>query len=280
MKMIDRIRKFQERSNQQANRNFNSNDEIFFNLSDGTHKVRLVGEWLQIRSHWIAPSSFSRISLYSDNAFKGEHRLRKSVTCPNFDSDTEMEKDEKTCTICKLHAAANDILYNCSDLSSEQKKFLENVARDTRYTDRYFFLCIDRDNPEVSPGKKGYKIIEFPKELMNQWIQLVSSTGDGDCTTVDAGCDFTIVKSRDGNRAKYSIQYVMENRQIVQTPLTDEEKAFEKLDLKKLMGKLPNQKELYEKLLPEFKELVDDASDGSSAPANDAAEDEDASVPF
>lgn len=288
MKMIDRIRKFQERNQRSTSTgsNFNNNDKIFFDLSEGTHRIRLVGDWVCVHSHWIAPTQFSRVNLYSENAFKGENRLRKMVNCPDFDIDTELLNSEKKCTICKLHAAANDILYSCNDLDKKQKTFLENIAYDTRFSERVFFLCIDRDNPEVSPGKKGFKIIEFPKSLMSQWMQLVGSNPDLECTSVEEGVDFNVIKTKDGgNRSQYLIQYVMAGTKICQTPLTDEEKTFERLDIKKIMCKMPDQGTLYEKLLPEFREILDDQESGesSSVPEKEpefSEEDDETTVPF
>ncbi len=283
MKMIDRIRRFQERNQERNPNRFSEDENIFFDLTEGAHRVRLVGDWICLHSHWIGPSGYSRVQLYPEAAFKGDSRLKKSVNCPDFDIDSEMLNDEKRCTICRLHAAANDILYECSDLSREQKEFLENVSYETRFSERVFFLCIDRDNPEIAPGKKGYKIIEFPRPLMDQWMLLAKSNPDLECNSADEGIDFVIIKSRDGKRNKYTVQYAMQGTKICQTPLTDEEKAFEHLDMKKIMGRMPDQTALYERLLPEFKELITDTS-APAAPAAAADEEEevldDEKVPF
>lgn len=289
MKMIDRIKKFQERTKEQnASRNFSDDENIFFDLNEGTHRVRLVGDWVCVHSHWIGPSQYSKVQFYSESAFKGDNRLRKNVNCPDFDIDSETINDEKECTICKLRAVANDILFECSDLAKDQKKFLENTAHDAQYSERIFFCCIDRDNPEIAPGKKGFKIIEFPKALMEQWMQIVNSNPDLDCNSVEEGVDFIIIKSKDGKKNKYTIQYAMKGTQICQTPLTEEEKAFERLDIKKIMGKMPDQDTLYDKLLPEFKELLEDqkaASEDSDleTPENNSSfddEDEEEKIPF
>lgn len=287
MKMIDRIKKFQERNKEQNSNNFNESEDIFFDLSEGTHRVRLVGDWTCVHSHWIGPSQFSRVQFYPESAFKGENRLRKNINCPDFDIDSETINDEKVCTICKLHDIANDILFEGIDLDSNQKKFLNNIAHDARPAERIFFLCIDRDNPEIAPGKKGFKIIEFPRALMEQWMQLVNSNPELDPNSVEEGVDYVIIKSKDGKKNKYSIQYAMKGTKLCQTPLTEEEKAFERLDIKKIMGKMPEQDALYDRLLPEFKELIEDqnaANSGNENPENNSSfeddNDEEDNIPF
>ena len=54
----------------------------------------------------------------------------------------------------------------------------------------------------------------------------------------------------------------MKGLNVCQTPLTDEEKEYTKHDIKKIMGKLPDQDDLFDKLLPEFQELINDGSEG------------------
>lgn len=261
--MLERINKFKERNKSTGSNNFNDNENIFFDLSEGTHRIRLVRDWVSVHSHWIAPSKFSKITLYEESAFKGENRLKRNVNCPDFDVDTEMTTEEKSCVICKIRAAANDILYSCKDLDKKQKEYLEDVAYTCAPTERIFFLCIDRDNPEISPGKNGFKIIEFPKPLFEAWAALVEDNKDFDPNSDEEGVDFIIKKEKDGKRNKYSINYVMKGTSACQTPLTDEEKNYTFHDIKKIMCKMPDQNDLYDKLDPQFQDLIKESGLGS-----------------
>lgn len=270
MKMIDRIKKYQQRSEESVSQNnFSNDDNVFFDFTPGDHRVRLVGDWTVVHSHWIGPSKFSKVAFYDEDSFKGDERLKKTVNCPDFDVDTETSTEEKTCTICKLRAAANDLIYECKDLDAKQKKYLENIAYEAFPNERVFFLCIDRDNPEISEGKKGFKIIEFPKALTEQWIKLVEENEEVDPNSEDEGIDFIISKKKEGNKNKYTIHYAMKGAKACQTPLTDEEKAYPKPDIKKIMCKMPDQDSLFEKLLPEFKELIEDSDEGKSNKSDD-----------
>ena len=263
--IADRLKSYQKRAkenNSGSSSNFNDDENIFFDFTEGTHRIRLVGQWTTIHSHWIGPSQFSKLSFYDESAFKGDNRLKKNINCSDWDSDTETPTKEKTCTICKLRSVANDLLYECSDLDSKQKKYLENIASEAFPNERTFFLCIDRDNPEIAPGKKGFKIIEFPRALMKTWVTLVEQNADFDPTSEDEGVDFIVTKEKKGKKTEYTVNYAMKGLNVCQTPLTDEEKEYNKHDIKKIMGKLPDQDDLFDKLLPEFQELINDGSEG------------------
>lgn len=263
-KMVDRIKKFQQRAAEQGTGgNFDDNEKIFFEITEGTHTIRIVGDFVSVHSHWIAHSKYSKVRLFEDSAFTGNDRLRKNVNCPDFDIETEMKTKKKTCNICKLKAAANDILVEGgASLDPEQKKLLEGVTYDCAFAERNFFLCIDRDNPEIAPGKPGFKIIELPKAAMKQWCTLVESNVKVDPSSIDEGVDITLKRSKDKNgKAEYSLSYVMDGLSLKQTPLTDEEKAYKMPDIKKIMGKMPDQEVIYNKLLEEFRELIDDAAE-------------------
>lgn len=287
-KILDRISKFKDRNKTSSSRD--ENEDIFFDFTEGTHRVRLVREWVCVHSHWIAPSKYSKVKLYDESAFEGEDRLKKSVNCPDFDINTETTTEEKTCVICKLRAAANDILYEHNDLDKDQKTYLENIAHDCYPNERIFFLCIDRDNPEIAPGKKGFKIIEFPKPLMEKLINLIEGNEGYNPTSDEEGADFIIKKERDKNRMKYDIIYAMRGKEIAQTPLTEEERGYEFHDIKKIMCKMPDQEKLYDRLKPDFRELLKDSgfndlaegnvSEDTGTSENNSYDDDDETVPF
>lgn len=279
MKMIERLEAMQKRGEKLREEggpgSYNENEKIFFDFSEGEHKIRLVGEWVTIRSHWIYPGPFSKVKLFDESAFNGEDRIKKNIVCSDFDTTTEKVKEEKSCILCKLHSAASEILYNTSDLSPEQKSLLSGVIRDTNPMERTFFLCIDRNNPEIAPGKKGLKIIEFPKALMTQWTNLILQNKDLDVCGDDTGIDFIITKKRQGKSTVFTVNYSMKNISVEVTPLTDEEKAFQRHDIRKIMGKIPDHALVLSKLRPEFKDILSDTEIEQMTPVA-----EDNMVPF
>ena len=273
IKMLERIKKFQQRARENSSSNSYSSDEnIFFHLTEGTHRIRLIGDFVSVHSHWIGPSQYSKAALYEESAFKGDHRIKKNVNCPDFDIDTETPTEERTCTICQLRTAANALLYECPDLDPRQKIYLESIAYTCAPAERTFFLCIDRGNPEVAPGKKGFKIIEFPRALMDGWIKIVEDNPALDCNSDDEGVDFIISKTKDGKKNKYAINYAMKGASACQTPLTEEEKGYQKHDIKKIMGKMPDQDILFSKLFPEFQELIKASREAAGKPSRKEAD--------
>lgn len=256
-RMLDRIKAAQERK--ASSGGFNSEDNIFFDFTEGVHRVRLVGEWVCCHSHWIAPSKYSTMCFYDEKSFVGEDKLRKNVNCADFDPDTETKTKERTCTICQLRTAANDLLYNCKDsLDKEQEEYLKEIAKAAYPRERYFFLCIDRDSPEVAPGKKGLKIIEFPSTLMDMFFDKASKNADIECCSDEEGVDFILSRKKDGKKTVYGIEYAMKGRSIDTTPLTEEERAYERPDIKKIMCRMPDQARLYDDMLPQYREILDD----------------------
>lgn len=266
-KMLERIKAAQNRLEQQSNYNDGEKEEIFFKMEEGEHQIRLVGDgWVTIHSHYYN-TKFSELKLFPDSAFTGENHIKRISACADFDPDTEMNRSEKKCVLCKLRKAANDILYGAdsSSLSQEQKDLLTNIAKEAAPTERYFFLCIDRKNPEIAPNKKGLKIIEFPKNLMKQFLTFADKNSDIELFDDEEGVDLIITKKRDANKWVYTIDFVRSGRTVAPpSPLSDEEKSYQKHDIKKIMGKVPSQRDLYSNLIPEFQEMVefDDEEEG------------------
>jgi len=259
MRMIDRIKALQERNQKSGVGSFSGGD-IFFKFTEGTHHIRLVGEWVTIKSHWIGPSTYNKALLFDEDEFKGENPLKRSVTCSNFDTQTEMtvEHGKETCALCALNEAAFSLLRD-KRLSEEQRQSLKDIMSSARPNERYFFLCIDRDNPEIEEGRNGFKIIEFPKSLMEQWSLLVQEHDDTDCISDENGVDWVITKKKDGAKTKYTISYATSGRNIKQTPLTEEELAYERPDIRKIMGKQADMADIYSRMLDEYRDMLDDA---------------------
>ena len=261
-KMLDRIRAAQKRQEETNTSSSSANENIFYNLTEGSHQIRLVGEWVTIHSHWIGNSQYTQVELFPDSAFSGEKKIKKIICCSDFDIDTELPKKEKTCVLCNLRREANKMLYDSSlDLSKEQKEYLSKISREASANERYFFLCIDRDSPEIAPGKKGLKIIEFPMPLMKMFFTLVEKNSDIDIVSDSEGVDLTIEKKKEKKGYSYALNFVMSGRSVASTPLTEEEMQYQRHDIKKIMGKLPVQRDIYENLNPDFRDMIEFSED-------------------
>lgn len=271
-KMLERILAAQKKQQEEGQGSWNKDENVFFDFSEGTHRIRLVSEWVTTREHWIAPSKFSKKILFPETAFVGDDKLKKSIFCADFDSDTEMTVNEKTCVVCKLRAAANNILYGSGNsLDKEQRDFLTDVAKECSPMEHYYFLCIDRDNPEIAPGKKGFKIIEFPRALKNAFDEKCKSNPDIDCISDTDGVDFVVTKKKDGQKYSYTIDYVIKGRGIAITPLTEEEKNYQRPDIKKIKCKLPDQDQIFRNMYEEFSQLISDEGDVPAEASQGAA---------
>ncbi len=76
---------------------------IFHQWKDGDNIIRLVGEFLEVRTHFVAPVvSRGERGLCMPSAFTGEGKLPQVLNCLDWDPKTEQEKAEKTCPICKF----------------------------------------------------------------------------------------------------------------------------------------------------------------------------------
>jgi len=266
------------------------NEDIWFKFTEGNHRVRLLKDGAFIvRDHWVAPSKFTPIELFPASAFEGDNALKKSIRCADFDIDTTMLKSEKECLICKLRKAVNNVLYDSkTSFSAKEKEYLTNVAKACAPQERYFFLGIDRDNPEVAPGKKGYKIIEFPKGLY-KLFQDAYMDSDGEnslfnCDDDEQGFDIIISKKKDGSKWIYAVKFAMNGRSVAMTPLTDEERDYKMPDLKKIFSKIPDQSIIYDALKSEFQDFLSDEVTAGLKPTENgetaADADDNESIPF
>lgn len=286
-KMLDRIKAFQNRATEQGATPAYSGqkEDIFYDFAEGTpNRIRLVGTWITLRSHFIGPSKFNAVKLFKDAAFVGDNPLKKNINCVDFDSETEMPvaAENRECVVCRLHAAANDILFQSGkDLDKDQTDFLNGIAKAAKSRERIFFLCIDRDHPEILPGKKGFKVVEFPKPLFEKFTDLAGQYNDFEFYDENDGVDLLVTKRPKPGQQKgfdYSIAVATAGRGFAFTPLTAEEKAYEKPDIRKIFGKKPDQAALLDALTEDCRELVDigNAPQGDPA-AKDAGAD---AVPF
>lgn len=259
--VLERLKRAQKAIDENNKGGFDRNENIFLDIKKpGTYRIRFVGEWVQVHSHFIGNGPFTEAKLYPDSAFEGENRLRKFVNCADFDCHSEMPKSKKRCVICQINKTADEIVNDRNvRLDDETIEWLKKVRKTTKAKSRYLFPCIDRDNPEVAPGKKGIKIVEFPIKLFTNLNTLIVKNQDLDFFSYDGEApELDIDVKGTGKDAIYSVNFVMSGREVKTTVLTDEEKALEVPDLFKIMCKMPSQKALFEKLDNDVKEIIRD----------------------
>ena len=270
----ERMRKEQEkREEEKANKksgNFEKRD-IWFKWTKKEHTIRLVGDCIVAHKHWIGPSDFNDVDIYDESNFaKGDNRLPYQINCGNWDIEKEMEDNGK-CVICQLREIASEVLYSeeGKKLDEKNKKFFKDLRYKCDVKTRYYFNCIDRDNPYVTEDKKfGYKIIEMPYELMDGLLALSTSLTDVDLSSVTDGIDLKITKSGGGSegKVKYGVLPIMKGLSIKATPLTEQEKETELNDLALICGKMQDQEELTERLKGEIRGLLTCTSSSGDSP--------------
>lgn len=241
------------------------------------HTVRLVGDFIVTKSHWIGPSKWNAsINLFNEKSFEGEEKLPVQMNCNNWDIDTEHENKSGGCIVCKLRKIANDILYSPEgkNLSEKEKEYFKDLRYKCDAKTRYFFNCLDRDNPYVDEANSvlGYKVIEIPWELMDGIIAISSKMKGIDISGPENGIDLLISRTGGGKdkkeKVKYSVQPVYDGLSAKVTPLTEIEKALIPHDLKLLKGKKIENGLLKDKLNDEFKAFFEGNSEVNSGDGN------------
>ena len=242
------------------------------------HVVRIVGDFISIRNHWIGESKFGQdVALLNSSAFKGENKLPMTVACGNWDVETESEDpDGDACPICRLGRNADAILKkHGKELDETDKNIFKAIRRKCSVKCLYLFKVIDRDNPYVDEEKtrKGYKILKAPEKLLKAILELSDKMNGIGITSPDEGIDIIIKKvTSDVNKndVTYSALPVMDGVKVKQTPLTDEEKEFRDLELIKFAGKPVDKARFEEELTDEnnVRTIYEntDMDDGGNAP--------------
>lgn len=233
-----------------------ANDNIWFDWGKKEeHTIRIVGDFIITRSHWIGESKYSSVTLLDAAAFKGENKLPMSVACGNWDSSTEsVDPDGDACPICVLGAKADKMLQlHGKELQDADKEVLKAIRKQCTPKCQYLFKVIDRDNPYLDEDKtrKGYKILRAPEKLLEAITQLSKSMKGIGISSPDEGIDIVIkkvVSDKKKSDVTYTALAVMDGMTVRQTPLTEEERNYHDIDLHKFAGK-PIDKERFEEFL-------------------------------
>lgn len=236
--------------NEKVETNTNSNDfqkkNVWFNWGDEDERtVRLVGDFCWVRTHWIGKSNFNKekdVDLFNSKAFIGDKKLPMKINCSNWSVETEEIDENGGCAICQLAEKANDIMAKeGKHLDAERRQWLKNIIAKCTPKSAYFFKCIDRDNPFIAEGEKGYKIIQMSVELLMAITELDKKLEDTSISSEEDGIDIVIKREKpqqgQKGRTKYSALPVFKGVSVKQTPLDKEELSWADIDIKKFVGK-------------------------------------------
>lgn len=303
--VLAKIRKMKERPPEKGGRReFSSFRNLFHNWHDGDNIVRLLGEFVEVRTHYIAPVPKRKDrGLCKADAFQGENHLPATINCPDWDVEKEESKPTKTCPICRLAAIARAALKDKeSKPTADEKKFLETLRNAAFQRTGLKWNLFDREDPFITKKDgenevkvKGAKIGTLGPDAWKD-VDGIFTQCQCDITDPVEGIDICVTKTV-GNKTGYSAKAVLEKNkttgkmEVKVTPLTDEEKAIPLHDLKVICGKQTDMQKVIDALHDDLRELLEanldadtstDAApegEGTAAPVEDAVpggDDEDA----
>jgi len=273
--VLDKVRQFR------ANKTYSGHDHrvrgIFHQWKDGDNIIRLVGEFIEVRTHFIAPvKNRNDRGLCRDDAFEGDDALPQVINCPNWDIEMEKPRKQKTCPICVLNELAWAALKE--NPTPEEKKFLESLRIASAPRRNVKWNIIDRADPFVIVTENGQerrvlglKIATIGMEAYND-IEAIFEQCGFDITDPDAGIDIRVVKGFNGTRTVYTAQACVEGLNLKQTPLTEEERALALHDLKAICGRAVDIDKLMDALHEDLRQLIE----VNRTPNKDLAAEEDA----
>jgi hypothetical protein len=188
--------------------------------------------------------------------------------CWNIDQEKPVGDEHKCCAICDLRQAARKAEKDAKDseaLSAEDKaklmKQFSSLSGDSMPKTRYLWPAIVRadtmitveDEKGVKTEMLGWKVLNLPMEankgienLLKQYPKLLDP---------DAGVDIIITKTK-ATRTTYSVQFALNGTSIAMTPLSDEEKAMEVLDMKRFVFNHPSPRQVFVALNENYQELI------------------------
>ena len=271
-KLEEKMAKFRKRNEKKGGKNDGSRIKgIFHNWKEGENVLRFVGEFLEVKTHFIAPNQKMKAKGFcAMEKFQGENKLPQVINCANWDLETDEEIDGG-CVICKLNKISRDILYGGNhEIDDEDKAFLDDLRKSSNARVGLKWNIFDRADPYVTKvddsGNQeqvlGLKIasvgMEAFKDIDNIFEQL-----QFDLTDAEKGIDISVNKGHNGTRPVYSANAVLDGLQIKQTPLTEEELEISPHDLKSICGRQTDQASIYEAIRSDLREMIEDyESDG------------------
>lgn len=265
MSLKEKMRKLRERRNKEGgNRNRSNIRDIFFDFDAGDNRIRLAGEFLEVKTHFIAPApKRNDRGLCQAESFKGDDRIPMVINCPDWDVENEIHRGTHNCPICKLNRIAGAILDEKPEES--EKEFFKNLASATRQRTVLKWNVIDRNNPYVTrmdgdDEEKifGFKIASIGMEAYNDIEGIFEQTGC-DIADDEEGCDIIVTKQKKA-RWEYSAKVAMTKDkppQVAMTPLTDEERAAERHRLLDRCGRQTEPQAIVDALHGDLRDLLE-----------------------
>lgn len=268
---LEKVRRFNESRPKYTNRGRTTG--IFHNWKDGENPMRFVQNFVETKTHFVAPSKRTKLQtggLCIEDAFEGEESIPKVVNCADWDMENEEWREEKTCVICKLNRLAKKVLEHRDELDAETREKFEAVTAATYARTALKWNCINRDDPNVikidDDGNEekvlGLKIANVGIEAWEDISGIIDNLGL-DITDPDEGIDIIVVKQK-GARVSYSAKPVFKGMTVKQTPLTEEERALEPHDILKLCGVQTDQDRVLDGLHEEYREMLSQFADDIS----------------
>ena len=288
MSTLDRIRRMESRRPQKNNSGGRMRG-IYHQWHDGDNVIRLAGDYLEVRTHFIAPApKRQNRGLCRPDAFKGEGSLPQVANCPDWDAVKEEAKPVKTCPLCKLAAIAKEILKD-GNLTAEEKKFFDTLRQEAQAKQNLKWNIIDREDPNIllvdeSGNEKkvlGFKIANIGMEAWND-IRGIFDQCKIDISAPVEGVDIKVVKGHNGKRVVYSAQAILEGTSLRVTPFTEEEAALQYHNLKALCGKATDSQRIVDAMHEDLRELyeanLETGTTEEAAPSEAPAVDEKAAI--
>lgn len=240
------------------------------NVEYGENRVRLGGVFIMTGQHFVEKLMQSQFMRSKQQGADNKGKFSKSMTCLNWNIDQEksVSDEYKCCAICDLRTAARKAEKDAKDsktLTAEEKEKLmaqfSTISGESVPKTRYLWPAIMRADPNVTieeeNGAKreciGWKVLNLPKEanegiekLLKQYPKLIDP---------DEGVDIIITKTK-GKRTSYTVGFALNGINIAMTPLTDEEKAMEPLDMKRFVFNHPSPRQVFVALNESYQELT------------------------
>jgi len=277
--VLDKVRKLKARRPQQGGGRMQG---IFHQWKDGDNIIRLVGNFLEVKTHFIAPAPKRKErGLCRADAFQGDDKLSPVINCLDWDVQKEEAKSVKTCPICKLNAIAHAIVKEKPEDEKEKETF-EKLRRDANARTNLKWNIVDRDDPhvvKVDDGSEekvlGLKIATVGMEAWDDIEGIFEQMGY-DITDTEDGIDIKVTKGHNGTRTTYSAQAVIDASTkpptAKVTALTAEERELKEHDLKSLCGKQADAQKIIDGLHEDLRELLEISVEGDEDEAEGASE--------
>ncbi len=211
--------------------------DVFFKFKTGVNRIRLVGDMVESRAHYLAGNSKrGNRGLCPPMAFEGDEKIFSAMNCPDWDASTETKRTEKTCPICQLQNIAQRALAS-GKLNDATKAFYEELKQNSKEMTSFKVNIIDRDDPYITvvengteTKQKGLKIASLTYTVAKKIYELSRNLGFG-IENADKGIDIEVVRTDTNGKTSYDVRPVFEGIQAKVTPLTAEERSYQIHDL-------------------------------------------------